>query len=60
MTVKPATVKWLEILVETGGYGNNATDAARVIVMRHLQGLDERERINLFGDTNEAINSDKK
>ena len=47
--IKP-TRELLEQLVKTGAYGNNATDAARIIIMRHLQELDKRGKIDLFKD----------
>jgi hypothetical protein len=44
------THKILESLVETGGYGNNTTDAAREIIMEHLRRLERRRKIELFSD----------
>ena len=40
--------KRLEKLVASGGYGNNPSDAAKIIIMRHLQVLDQRNKVNLF------------
>ena len=48
LTVIPATQAILEKLVDTGAYGNNATDAAREIVMEHLRQLDRAKKIKLF------------
>ncbi len=52
--------KRLETLVKTGGYGNNTTDAARIIIMRHLQELDAQNKIRLFDGENTAPSGDKK
>jgi hypothetical protein len=48
LTLLEVTHGILETLVKTGGYGNNPTDAARTIIMRHLQELDEKKKIELF------------
>lgn len=48
LTVIEQTHAILEKLVDTGGYGNNATEAARIIVMRHIQELDDQKKIDLF------------
>jgi hypothetical protein len=45
--------------VKTGAYGNNATDAARIIIMGHIQGLEERGKISVF-DGNAATDADQK
>jgi hypothetical protein len=59
LTLIEASHKQLEKLVETGGYGNSSTDAARIIIMRHLQELDAQKKIRLFeGDEN--ISGDKR
>lgn len=57
--IEPAH-KRLERLVKTGGYGNNPTDAARIIIMRHLQELDETGRIKLFDNEDRAQTGGKK
>jgi hypothetical protein len=48
LTLIEPTQKILEKLVETGGYGNNATDAARIIIAKHVQELDAQGKITLF------------
>ena len=57
--IEPAH-KWLERLVKTGGYGNNTTDAARIIIMGHLQELDAQRKIKLFDEEDDTQESDKK
>lgn len=49
----------LEMLVKTGGYGNNPTEAAKIIIMRHLQELDAAQKINLFDGAAVRVDSDK-
>lgn len=49
LTLIEPTRKILERLVETGGYGNNPTDAARLIIDKHIQELDAAGKIDLFG-----------
>jgi hypothetical protein len=49
LTLIEPTFRILEKLVETGGYGNNPTDAARIIIAKHVQELDSAEKIELFG-----------
>ncbi|WP_290815925.1 hypothetical protein [Ferrovibrio sp.] len=53
LTVNGRTEKVLNRLVKTGGYGNNSTDAARIIIMGHIQKLDEAQKIDIFSDTQE-------
>jgi hypothetical protein len=60
LTLIEPTHKILEILVKTGGYGNNTTDAARVIIMKHIQELDSQKKIELFEPPPDAINGTKK
>jgi hypothetical protein len=60
LTLIEATHKVLEKLVKTGGYGNTTTDAARIIIMRHIQELDDRGRIKIFEDQDSAETSNKK
>jgi hypothetical protein len=48
LTLIEPTRGLLEKLVDTGGYGNNPTEAARTIIMRHLQELDDKGKIKLF------------
>ncbi len=57
--IEPAH-KHLEHLVKTGGYGNNTTDAARIIIMRHLQELDAQNKITLFDEDGDTQGGDKK
>jgi hypothetical protein len=59
LTIMPETNFWLDRLVETGGYGNNATDAARTIIAHHLQELDRTGRIKLFGGDKGGKKNDK-
>ena len=54
LTVIEQTHKILEILVETGGYGNNPTEAARIIIAKHIQELDGAEKIRLFKSVSES------
>jgi len=54
LTLIEPTHKILEKLVNTGGYGNNTTDAARVIIMAHIQELDAQKKIELFTPEAEA------
>jgi hypothetical protein len=54
LTLLERTHKLLDRLVKTGGYGNNSTEAAKTIIMRHLQELDERGRLAIFDDKNDA------
>lgn len=60
LTLIEPTLKRLEELVKTGGYGNNPTDAARVIIMRHLQELDSFNKIKLFEDGEGGQSRDEK
>jgi len=53
LTLIEPTRKILEKLVETGGYGNNATDAARIIIAKHVQELDAKGKIKLFPEAPE-------
>ena len=57
LTLIEASHRRLERLVKTGGYGNSPTDAARIIIMGHLQALDAQGKLDLFAD--EAQESDK-
>ena len=50
LTLIEPTYEILEMLVETGGYGSNATDAARIIVMLHIHALDSQGNIKLFSE----------
>jgi len=50
----------LENLVKTGAYGNNATDAARIIIMGYIQRLEEGGKISVFGNAPEADTDQKK
>ncbi len=59
VTLIKRTRERLESLVDTGGYGNNATDAVRIIIMRHLQELDKLGRIHLFPEEKENPAGDK-
>lgn len=54
LTVIEPTYKILEILVATGGYGNNPTEAVRVILMDHLRKLDDAAKIDLFKGAGKA------
>jgi hypothetical protein len=49
----------LERLVATGGYGNNATEAAKIIITRHIQELDQSGRLAIFSDMDEAPKGNK-
>jgi hypothetical protein len=49
LTLIEPTRQILDRLVETGGYGNNATDAARVIISKHIQDLEAAGKLDLFG-----------
>jgi hypothetical protein len=48
LTLIEQTHKILENLVDTGGYGNNPTEAARIIIAKHIQQLDAENKIRLF------------
>ena len=48
LTLIEPTHSILENLVKTGAYGNNATDAARIIIMNHIQSLEEGGKISVF------------
>jgi hypothetical protein len=48
LTLIEPTRKILEKLVESGGYGNNPTDAARIIISKHIQDLDSQKKIVIF------------
>jgi hypothetical protein len=50
----------LENLVKTGAYGNNTTDAARIIIMGHIHELEKGGKISVFGETAEADIDQKK
>lgn len=54
LTVIEQTHAILEKLVDTGGYGNNATEAARIIIMKHIQELDAQKKIDLFKPPSET------
>jgi hypothetical protein len=50
----------LENLVKTGAYGNNTTDAARIIIMGHIRELEEGGKISVFNETAGATTDPKK
>jgi hypothetical protein len=50
----------LENLVKTGAYGNNSTDAARIIIMAHIQQLEREGKISIFDATGDADADAKK
>jgi hypothetical protein len=60
LTLIEPTHQILEKLVNTGGYGNNTTDAARIIIMRHLQELDTAKKIELFAASETAKSDTRK
>lgn len=47
LALSERTHKILEKLADTGGYGNNKTDAARVIIMLHIHDLDRQKKFQL-------------
>jgi hypothetical protein len=50
LTLIEPTHSILENLVKTGAYGNNATDAARIIIMSHIQSLETSGKISVFAE----------
>jgi hypothetical protein len=60
LTLLEESHKHLEFLVRTGGYGTDKTDAARIIIMRHLHRLERRGKISLYPQNSVTESSDKK
>ena len=58
LTLIEATLKRLQMLVNTGAYGNNPTEAARMIIAQHLRDLDEKKKIDIFVPPTETPKGD--
>jgi hypothetical protein len=60
LTLIEQTHDLLNRLVKTGAYGNNTTEAVKIILMRHLQELEGRGKVDYFKEWKEAETGNKK
>jgi hypothetical protein len=62
LTIIEPMHRHLELLVESGFYGNNTTDAARQIIAQHLRRLEKLKKLPsiAFGESPPDKNGDKK